>query len=634
MGERTLKPAFGPGRAAAAALLIATLGLAAPAQAADPRPFGHDCNRQNGTLFCPTERFGQRVSSFDRAPLDVDVTLPVGTERGEPLPTIVMMHGWGGNKTDFETESSDGDDPTSDTLFHYNNVYFARQGYAVVNYSARGFGDSCGTSSSERTPRCRNNRSYIHLADQRWEARDTQTLLGKLVRQEITKPREIGVTGISYGGGQSVELAYLKNRIRKRDGSFARWESPDGRRMKIAAAYPRWPWSDLVYSLQPNGRFLDFDRPTERESRSPLGIMKESYVSGLYALGKTSGTYCGDTPETAPCRDRTANINRWYARVQQGEPADGQARRIAREIAKFHQGFGIDGRRPAPMLLQSGWTDDLFPAPESIRAYNDVRSKYPNAKVAMQFGDLGHARGSNKQNSDRFFNNDAAAFFRANLKNRDPQRAPRAGEVTAFTQTCPQGAPADGPFQSSSYGRLDRDAFRMRDEAGGLVSPASADTYGIATDPIENPNACSEVSDDGEPAGTVVVRRNVSDGFTLMGLPTVRARIDTTGVFGQLDSRLWDVDPDTNLQTLVSRGAYRLRTNQDGHVTFQLHGNGYCFAEGHEVKLQLLGKDAPFLRPTTTPFASVAFREIPGRPDIRVNLPTAERDADSGCRTP
>jgi len=106
--------------------------------------------------------------------------------------------------------------------------------------------------------------------------RDTQHLLGLLADQEITQPQKIGVSGISYGGGQSVMLAYLRDRIRTRNSSFAPWTSPDGTPMQIAAAFPRWPWSDLVSSLLPNGRFLDFDPATiGPEPRSHRDLAQE-----------------------------------------------------------------------------------------------------------------------------------------------------------------------------------------------------------------------------------------------------------------------------------------------------------------------------------------------------------------------
>src|SRR5918999_2174195 len=96
-------------RSAAVVTLSASLLLAASgAEAAPPTPFGHECTPRNGVLFCPTNTLADRVPSFDGTPLDVDVTLPLGTEAGEPLPTIVMLHGYGGRKGDFETDSPDG----------------------------------------------------------------------------------------------------------------------------------------------------------------------------------------------------------------------------------------------------------------------------------------------------------------------------------------------------------------------------------------------------------------------------------------------------------------------------------------------------------------------------------------------
>ena len=90
-------------------------------------------------------------------------------------------------------------------------------------------------------------------------------------------------------------------------------------------------------------------------------------------------------------------------------------------------------------------------------------------------------------------------------------------------------------------------------------------------------------------------------GFTLVGLPTVRARLRARGVAPQLIARVWDVLPDGS-QRLVTRGAYRLRTDQRGTIAFQLHGNAYRFAPGHRVLLELGARDAPYYRPPDTSF--------------------------------
>ena len=56
------------------------------------------------------------------------------------------------------------------------------------------------------------------------------------------------------------------------DDSIVPWTSPDGKPMQIAAAAPNIPWTDLAYSLAPNGSTLDYvkDAPYRgvRASRS------------------------------------------------------------------------------------------------------------------------------------------------------------------------------------------------------------------------------------------------------------------------------------------------------------------------------------------------------------------------------
>ncbi len=86
------------------AMIVGALGLPAAAQAAEP-PLGLTCTPQNGVRFCPGNGTTERFKSFDGVPLDVDVTLPPSGDG--PFPTIVMLHGYGGNKGAFETTSED-----------------------------------------------------------------------------------------------------------------------------------------------------------------------------------------------------------------------------------------------------------------------------------------------------------------------------------------------------------------------------------------------------------------------------------------------------------------------------------------------------------------------------------------------
>ncbi len=577
------------------ALLVAP-ATAAANPAPEPTPLGHSCVAQDGVRFCPTTTLAQRVPSFDGVPLDVDVTLPA-TGKG-PFPTIVMLHGWSGSKTSFEASSPAGD---GNETYDYNNVYYAQHGFAVVNYSARGWGNSCGTPESRLEGDCAEG--WIRLADQRYEARDTQYLLGLLVDEHLAKASALGVTGISYGGGQSIELAYLKNRVRLPNGEFEPWLSPAGKRLSIKAAYPRWPWSDLVDALLPNGHFLDSQIAPAGQSYEPIGVEIQSYVTGLFGEGEAGGYIA------PPGVDPEADIAKWYSVINAGEPYAVEGEAIAKQIYTYHQGYGLSGK-PAPMLLQSGWTDDLFPVEQSLRVYNTVRAHH--GQVALQVGDLGHSPGANKENTDHAFNEEGSRFFEARLEHQGS--APVAGSVTAYTQTCPTSAPGGGPYTAASWTALHPGTVSFGSAAAQTITSAGGNpTIAAELDPIAGTSeACKTVATETEPDTATYTL--VSPGFTLLGLPTIKANVKTTGPYGELVARLWDVLPGGE-QRLISRGIYRLGENQQGAIAFQLHGNGYRFAPGDTVKLELLGRDAPYYRASNGVFSIEVS-------NLTVSLPT------------
>jgi hypothetical protein len=399
------------------------------------------------------------------------------------------------------------------------------------------------------------------------------------------------------------------------DGSYVPWTSPGkGIPLALKAAWPRWPWSDLVYSLLPNGRFLDFDNSTNDQSRFPIGIPIQTYIEGLFALGASGGWYA------PPGADPNADLVTWHGRVLAGEPTDDPlTAQIANEIYNFHQGFGCSGcGTPAPLLIQNGWTDDLFPPHEALRVYNSLRAGNPPADVTLQFGDLGHARGANKRNADVYLNDQGTAFLGKHL--RGGSGAPEPGSVTTFTQTCPsdRGVDAGGPFTAPSWHEIHPGVVRFSSpEQEQVTSTGGNPATGQTLDPITGDGACATVENEDAP-GTALVEGPPSAGYTLMGRPTVRATVVPSGPYAQLDSRLWDLAPNGE-RVLVSRAAYRLETSQaNTRITFQLNGNGYRFKEGHVPQLELLGQDAPYLRPSNFPFTVTVS-------DIAVELPVLER---------
>jgi hypothetical protein len=183
-------------------------------------------------------------------------------------------------------------------------------------------------------------------------------------------------------------------------------------------------------------------RPIGGGSGSEAGL-----VGGLYFSGSAApGFY-------APVgTDPTADITGWRNAIEAGEPYGAQSQAILDEITQHHSSYYIDHSiAPAPMLMSSGFTDDLFPASETIRYYNRTRTQYPDAHLALFFGDFRHPRAQNKADVTR-----GPGRRRGRLDGllRPGHRgaAARAG-VTSYTLTCPDTAHSGGLSVADNWSR-------------------------------------------------------------------------------------------------------------------------------------------------------------------------------------
>jgi fermentation-respiration switch protein FrsA (DUF1100 family) len=592
---------------AAAAALLVVLTLVPSARADFPTLYGGDvgCAVQaaNGNVrLC-----GGETETWDgKTRIDVNVVLPPQPSAGDdgPYPLIGVFHGWGGSKLGLE------DGRVQD---------WAEAGYAVFSMSDRGWGKSCGKEdlADLLTEACA--AGYNHLMDSRYEVRDAQYLISVLADEGVAQPQKIGATGFSYGGGMSMALAALRNRTMLPDGSLVPWKSPAGTAMELAAAVPQWPWSDLAYSLMPNGSMLDYraDNPYRGPGgNAPIGVEKASYVTGLYGLGLASSNYA------APKADEDADLHTWYALINAGEPYDSNplAASVVEEITAHHSSYYIDhSQPPAPLLIQSGWNDDLFPVDEAVRFYNRTRTEYPSDPISLFLSDDGHDRSQNKPADQALFLTRLNAWFDHYLKGIGPEPTSSA---EALTTTCPEASPSEGPFEAGSWHDLSPGEIRFGSAAAQTVLPGAGDpNIGKTFDPIAGKDPCATASGADQP-GTANYRLAVpAPGFTLLGSPTVIADLTTLGADSELAARLLDLSPDGN-ERLVARGL--LRPGKGGaDVVFQLHPQGYRFAGGHTVKLELLPSDAPYARPSNLQ-APIAVS------NLELRLPVREQPGSLG----
>ncbi|MET9449321.1 CocE/NonD family hydrolase [Streptomyces cinerochromogenes] len=151
-------------------------------------------------------RRSDQVMAVDGVRLDTSYFTPAGAGRH---PAVLLAHGFGGSKDDMRRQAED----------------LARDGYAVLTWSARGFGGSTGK---------------IGLNDPKGEVADVSRLIDWLARQpqvRLDKPGDprVGMAGGSYGGAVSLLAA--------------------GHDQRVDAIAPAITYWNLADALFPNGVF-------------------------------------------------------------------------------------------------------------------------------------------------------------------------------------------------------------------------------------------------------------------------------------------------------------------------------------------------------------------------------------------
>lgn len=123
--------------------------------------------------------------SFDAEGVTLRGWLYRPKDANNPAPAIVMAHGWGCIKELY--------------LDKYAEV-FANNGYAVLAFDNRNFGDSDGEPRQEIDP---------------WQqVRDYRHAITFMQTQAFVNPHKIGIWGTSYSGGHVLVVAAIDKRVK------------------------------------------------------------------------------------------------------------------------------------------------------------------------------------------------------------------------------------------------------------------------------------------------------------------------------------------------------------------------------------------------------------------------------------
>jgi predicted acyl esterase len=544
------------------AALVALLLVAVPARA----DFRDSCETDDQYTICTGT-----VGSFDATPLSTTLTVPANVGEGQRLPLIVFLHGFLSNKGEYISDTEEAEDNYKTVEF--NNRWFASRGYAVLNYDARGHGDSGG---------------QIALASKKVEIRDTQHLTGLLVDDGTAKRRKVAALGGSYGGGQTWLLATVRG---KGAPQYGTWLSPKGKVVRLAAAVPQFTWSDLLFSLVPNGL---------NGKTTPLGVAKITLLNGFIALIGTK---------------MTEELARWLGRVNQGEPYDGDPLVEEAKIAltKDRSPYYQDGffralrrsprrQRSIPILAAQGWTDPIFAPIEAVRMYKRLRSIRRDYPIRLYFGDFEHLTSQIKIPDMRYYHRLATRMLDHYLLGKG--RRPRFDVRSAPTLCDPD---AFGPVvRVRNWGALHPDEETFELPGPQMTGSPLVDPRGSAIDHVivgAQHRGCLTTDEPVSP-GVASWRVPIERDFTLVGMPRLELAYEAAGTDIQLNSRLWDVAPD-GVQTLVTRAAYRVVAPGSGEqkATYDLYGNHWLLEKGHELLLEVTGDDSTFFRRDNFPSA-------------------------------
>ncbi len=523
---------------------------------------------------------GFLASGVDSTRLDVTLQVPQG---GGPFPLVVLMHGWAGSKT--------GSGDVADAL--------VSDGLAVLRYSARGFGESWGQAN---------------LADIHVEIEDLRSLVGQLVDQHQfhLNADAVAVTGASYGGGHSW-LATLA----------PTFTSPAGTAVRIRTIVPIVPWTDLLYSLLPNGR--------PRNSIDGPGSAKLSYINGLFASGlRRSAAH--------PYPNYPDYLIAWQNWINAAEPnaTDPVYGQIVDGVAGgrsiwWQQSFwsSVVTNR-IPVFQVQGFTDDLFPLPEAARIVNALHTVDATYPITLYLGDIGHPRAANKVGEVDYVEGLIRQWFAYYLNGQGSE--PAHIVYAAITRPGGEAFDASNVITAPTIDALATSRVSHAFDASAvLVNPASDPLAGFFWDPFVMTGAEQLQPYTGTPPDPPVVESSMAV-YTLAastlnggadvlvaGCPLVRLHASTFAPRVQLDVRMYDVAPDGSRQ-LITRGTYTADNGVapigEADLTIPTYGNLWRLPADHTLRIELTNLDSPYITPSRVPSVTTVSNvavEIPIR---------------------
>src|SRR5215470_16532016 len=497
--------------------------------------------------------------------LDASFFTPAG---GGRVPAVLLAHGFGQSKEAVRPQAED----------------LARAGFAVLTWSARGFGASTG---------------QIGLDSPDYEVKDVEQLVAWLARQ----PRVL----LDHAGDPRVDAVVAQS-----------------------------TWNNLATALFPNGAGGGPAGGVFKRQWAGLLFTQGSVGFGATAQGSAPGQATGPgqgggagPPLPPGGAGRSALCGRFQPQIcaiYQQVAATGRATPQAISLLVHSSPASVAGRMRAPTLLIQGENDSLFGLDQANANYQAIRRN--GAPVSMVWFDGGHDGGN--QETARV-GSLTAQWLQRWLAPGHPPASSGTGQpgfaVTRVLGFDPSSDQASlGIATASRYPGLAgtrRALVRLAGPPQVAVSTAGGAPASISVFPGLGPLGPAGLTFDMPGQSAAFTSGRLSSPVQVTGSPVVRARVsgapDVT-----LFAKIYDVDQAGNAtlpNQLVS--PVQVTGAQSGRVvTIALPAVDHDFASGHRLRLVLTTTDYAYAAPPAPAVYRVALAGpgviIPSDPALTV----------------
>ncbi|MEV8015070.1 alpha/beta fold hydrolase [Streptomyces sp. NPDC086554] len=493
-------------------------------------------------------------------------------------PAVLIGHGFGGSKADVRDQAED----------------LAREGYAVLTWSARGFGESTGR---------------IGLNDPKGEVADVSRLIDWLAdRPEVELDKDgdprVGVTGASYGGAISLLAAGHDKRVDAIAPQITYWNLSD-------ALFPHGVFKKLWAGL-----FISTGGGCDRFEKQLCEMYDRVAVSGK-PDDRARELLAGRSPSAVGDRIKVPAL------IVQGQSDSlfplGQADAMAKAIRGNHAPVSVDWISGG----HDGGDRETGRVNARIGSWFD---RYLKDDKSDKNADTGPAfRVTRTGGID---STDGAATLRGASADRYPglesglRKVPLTGSAPGMT---PGGA-----FGQGAAGSENRPAAAGREQS--FENPAGAAPPAISALPGVGGGGLSQLSSLGVGVSldfpgqyAAFESAPLKDDVRLTGSPTVRVHVKSESDDAVLFGKVYDVGPGDEQPVLPAQLVAPVRVENAGakggkDVDLTLPAVDHDLQKGHRLRLVLSSTDLGYASPAEPTTYTVSLKSdlsVPTAPGVK-----------------